>query len=115
LEMHIKKAPNSLDVGTAPGIMGSSPQHQASFQSGFDLPHGVTLDLIYRYVSALPGQGVRAYSTGDVSAGWKLTEHFRLSAVGQNLLQPHHPEYGGDPGPLVGIKRSAYGQITWQK
>ncbi len=115
LEMHIKKSPNSLDVGTAPRIMDSSPQHQASLQTGFDLPHGVTFDLMYRYESALPGQGVRAYSSGDISAGWKLNQHLRLSAVGQNLLQPHHPEYGGDPGPLVGIKRSAYGQITWQR
>src|SRR5579871_1728573 len=112
LEMHIKKSPNSLDVGTAPGIQGSSPQHQISVQSGFDLGRGIYADLIYRYESALPGQGVRAYSTGDISLGWKVNEHLRLSAVGQNLLQPHHPEFGGDPGPLVQIKRSAYGQIT---
>jgi iron complex outermembrane receptor protein len=115
LEMHIKKGTNSFDVGSAPSIVGSSPQHQLSLQSGFDLPRGVSLELIYRYESALPALGVAAYSTGDVSVAWTLTEHFRLSAVGQNLLQPHHAEFGGDPGPLVGIKRSAYGQITWQK
>ena len=115
LEMHIKKGQNSLDVGTAPSIQGSSPQHQASFQSGFDLHRGVSLDLVYRYVSALPALEVKSYSTADVSLAWQMNEHFRLSAFGQNLLQPHHPEFGGDPGPLVGIKRSAYGQITWQK
>lgn len=59
LEMHIKKAPNSLDIGSAPGIGGSSPRHQVLLQSGFDLPKAVTLDVLYRYVSALPGQGVR--------------------------------------------------------
>ncbi len=115
LELHIKKSPNSLDIGTAPQIIGSSPEHQLSLQSGFDMPKGVSLDLMYRYVSALPAQGVKAYSTADVSLGWKMSDHFRLSVVGQNLFQPHHPEFGGDPGPLVGIKRSAYGQITWQK
>lgn len=115
LEMHVRKGTNSLDVGSAPSIEGSSPQHQVSLQSGFDFPRNVSLDLIYRHESALPAQGVRAYSTGNLSLGWKMTDHFRLAIVGQNLLQPHHPEFGGDPGPLVGIKRSAYGQITWQK
>jgi iron complex outermembrane receptor protein len=115
LEMHIKKAPNSLDIGSAPGIEGSSPRHQVLMQSGFDLPKSVTLDLLYRYVSALPGQTVKAYSSADVSLAWNMNPHFRLSVVGQNLLQPHHAEFGGDPGPLVQIKRSAYAQITWQK
>ena len=40
-------------------------------------PKGVSLDLMYRYVSALPAQGVKAYSTADVSLGWKMSDHFR--------------------------------------
>jgi hypothetical protein len=35
-----------------------------------------------------------------------------LSITGQNLLQPHHAEFGGEPGPLIQIKRSAYGKVT---
>jgi iron complex outermembrane receptor protein len=58
---------------------------------------------------------VPAYSTAGANFGWRFAEHFRLSVVGQNLLQPHHAEFGGEPGPIVQIKRSAYGQITWQK
>jgi iron complex outermembrane receptor protein len=84
-------------------------------QSGFDLAKGFTVDLLYRYVSALPGQSVRAYSGGDVALAWNMTPHFRMSVVGQNLLQPHHAEFGTDPGALVQIKRSAYAQISWQK
>jgi hypothetical protein len=37
-----------------------------------------------------------------------------LSFVGQILLRPHHPEFGGDPRGLVEIKRSAYAKITWR-
>jgi iron complex outermembrane receptor protein len=114
LQMDIMKSRNSLDIGTATGIEGSSPKHQAMVQSGFDISKNFTLDLAYRYISALPGQKVRAYSTGDTVFGWRLNEHFRLSLVGKNLLQPHHAEDGGDPGPLVGIKRSAYAKLTWQ-
>ena len=36
LHMNIGRAPNSQDVGTAPGIVGSSPQHQATVQLAFD-------------------------------------------------------------------------------
>jgi iron complex outermembrane receptor protein len=115
LVMHIEKAPNSLDIGSGPGIQGSSPQHQVSGQSGFDIAKAFTLDLIYRYVSALPGQGVRAYSSADTTFGWRMNEHIRLSIAGQNLLQPHHAEDGGDPNGLVEIKRSVYAKITWTR
>jgi iron complex outermembrane receptor protein len=115
LVMHIEKTANSLDIGSGPGIQGSSPQHQVFMQSGFDISKALTLDLFYRYVSALPGQGVRAYSSADTTVGWRMNEHVRFSVVGQNLLQPHHAEDGGDPNGLVQIKRSVYAKITWTR
>jgi iron complex outermembrane receptor protein len=115
LEMHIKKTPGSLDVEPASTIQGSSPQHQVSIQSDLDFAKRFSLDLTYRYVSALPAQVVPAYSTADAHFAWRVRQQFELSVVGQNLLQPHHVEAGGDPGPLVGIKRNVYGQITWKR
>jgi iron complex outermembrane receptor protein len=115
LVMHIEKTANSLDIGSGPGIQGSSPQHQVFMQSGFDISKALTLDLFYRYVSALPGQGIRAYSSADTTVGWHVNEHVRFSVVGQNLLQPHHAEDGGDPTGLVQIKRSVYAKITWTR
>jgi len=113
LQMNIRKAPNSGDLGTAPSIVGSSPRHQAFVQSSMDLSKRFTLDLTYRYVSALPSPGVPSYSTGDARLAWRLSRNFELAAVGRNLFQPSHPETGGDPGPLVGIRRSAYLKLTW--
>lgn len=115
LHMNIGRSPGSLDVGTAPGIVGSSPQHQAAIQTDFDLGKTVQLDLGYRYVSSLPGQLVSGYSTGNVRLGWRFAPQLELALVGENLLQPYHFEFGGDPGPLVGIKRSGYAKITWGK
>ena len=66
-------------------------------------------------MSALPAQRVPAYSTGDARFGWRISRQLELSVVGQNLLQPSHPEDGGDPGPLVRIRRSAYARLTWSK
>lgn len=101
---------------------GSSPHYQVDLQSLFNLPKKLELDTTYRYVSALPaqmstppGQTVGAYSTADVRLGWRPLQSVEFSVVGQNLLQPYHPEFGGDDGPLVGIKRSIYGKITWRR
>jgi iron complex outermembrane receptor protein len=115
LVMHLKKAPGSLDIGTAPGIQGASPQHQVFLQSGFDFSKAMSLDLFYRYVSDLPAQSVRAYSTGNATFAWHMTDHFGISLVGQNLFQPHHAEFLGDPSGLVEIKRSVYAKITWTR
>lgn len=115
LQMEIEKSPHSLDVGSAPGIVGSSPRHQVTAQSYLDFAKHFSLDLAYRYVSALAAENVEAYSTADAHFAWQFHPHFQLEVIGQNLLQPHHPESAGDPGPLVGIKRNVYGQVTWKR
>lgn len=92
---------------------GSSPHHEIVLQSLFNLPKRFDLDPTYRYVSALPAQFVPAYNTADIRLGWHATRQLEISLVGQNLVEPHHPEFGGDPGPLVGVRRSAYLKLTW--
>jgi iron complex outermembrane recepter protein len=101
---------------------GSSPHHQIETQSRFNLPKRFEADATYRFVSALPAQTstpagptVNAYSTGDFRVGWQASQAFEISFVGQNLFQPEHPEFGGDDGPLVGIRRAYYGKITWNQ
>lgn len=115
LQMQLRKSANSLDVGTGPIIEGSSPRHQVSAQSDFDFTKHFSFDLTYRYISALTKESVEAYSSADAHFSWQVAEHFQLSVVGQNLLQPHHDESAGDPGPLVGIKRNVYAQFTWKQ
>jgi iron complex outermembrane receptor protein len=115
LHINLDKSPGSGDVGSAPGIRGASPQHQVTVQSALDLSKKLQLDLTYRYVSALPGQLVPAYSTADARLGWRVSGPLELSLSGRNLFQPSHAEYGTDPGPLIGIRRSAYATITWRK
>jgi iron complex outermembrane recepter protein len=108
------------DVLTTAADNGSSPHHEIEMQSLFNLPKHFEFDTTYRFVSALPaqastpaGQTVGAYSTGDVRLGWNLVPNLEISFVGQNLFQPEHPEFGGDDGPLVGIRRSYYARVTW--
>jgi iron complex outermembrane receptor protein len=112
--MDLKKKGSSLDTTTARSTEGSSPRHQIVIQSSVDLPKKLEFDQTFRYVSALPAERVGAYATADVRFSWRAIRSMEFSIVGQNLLQPHHPESAGDPGPLVGMERSVYGKITWQ-
>jgi iron complex outermembrane receptor protein len=115
LQMDIRRGTNSLDIGSYLQIEGSSPKHQVLLQSAFDISKSLNLDLDYRYVAALPALKVNAYSTADARFAWQATKDFQFSVVGRNLLQPHHAEFNSDPGPLIGIRRSLYGQITWKR
>jgi iron complex outermembrane receptor protein len=116
LQMKLKDKPGFTDVGNLlSSYMGSSPSSLVGFQSLFNLPKHFEFDQTYRYSNALPAQGVGAYSTVDVRVGWHVGEGLDFSVIGQNLLRPSHEEFGGDPGPLVGIKRSVYAKVTWKK
>jgi hypothetical protein len=53
---------------------------------------------------------VSSHWTGNPTLQWAASDHIRLTAVGQNLFQPHHVKFVYDPGPPVGIRRSFYGQ-----
>jgi iron complex outermembrane recepter protein len=113
LHMELTTRRSSLDTKTVNSVEGSSPRHQVMMQSFVDLPKDLEFNLAGRYISGLPAQGVSSYATADVEVSWHPTKHFSFSVLGQNLVQPHHAEFGTDPGPLVGIKRSAYAQIMW--
>jgi iron complex outermembrane receptor protein len=79
----------------------SSPKHTVTVQSKIDLPLRFQFDQTYRFVSALPAQKVEAYQTMDVRLARPLGRNISIEAVGQNLFQPHHIEWGsGDPRSL---------------
>jgi iron complex outermembrane receptor protein len=115
LHMDLTNRPGYSDFSPPASAEGSSPQHQVVAQSFLDLPWNLEFAQTFRYVSALPAQKVKAYSTADVRLGWRPAKSLEFSISAQNLLQPQHAEFSGDPGPLVGIRRSAYAEITWRK
>ncbi|HET9741421.1 MAG TPA: TonB-dependent receptor [Terriglobales bacterium] len=102
-------------TGSVSTYEGSTPRHEAEITSQFNLPKHFEFDQFFRYASALPAQKVDAYETVDLRLGWRPAEHFEISVVGQNLLQPFHLEWGtGDPSqPPIGIRRAGYVKLTW--
>jgi len=115
LHMDISPKAGSSDTSSAATANGSSPRHQVTVHSALNLPWRLECDQTYRYVSALPAVTIDAYHTADARLSWHTNDSLELALVGQNLLQPHHVEFNGDPGTLVGIVRSVYVKATWRR
>ncbi|MEO8098727.1 MAG: TonB-dependent receptor plug domain-containing protein [Acidobacteriota bacterium] len=115
LVLDAKNRPDSIDASTVGQLEGDTPRHKVVIQSFLDLPHKFELDTTYRQMSAVVGQRVPGYVTGDIRLGRTIANGLEFSLVGRNLLQPSHFEYGGNPGPLVGIKRSFFLKLTWSR
>ncbi len=115
LDMNLQTLPGSSDISTVTVSEGSSPRHQFGAQSFLDIRGHLEFSQTARYVSPLRIQMTPGYETVDLRLAWQGIPHLEVAITGQNLLQPHHVEYGGDPGALVGIKRSILASVTWRK
>jgi iron complex outermembrane receptor protein len=106
---------NISSTGSVSTYDGSSPKHQVVLQSMIDLPWRIQFDQTYRFISALPAQKVPAYQTADLHLSRPVGSNFQVEAVGQNLFQPRHYEWGtGDPSqPPVGIYRTGYIRLSF--
>jgi len=115
LDMGLRTAAGSLDITTVATEDNASPRHQFGFQSYLDLKGHLEFSQIFRYVSILGAENVPGYETADLRLAWHATQRLEFAVTGQNLMQPHHPEYAGDPLGLVYIKRNVFATVTWRK
>jgi iron complex outermembrane receptor protein len=115
LHLYVHDRPGYTDNLNTVSDNGSSPHHQVMIEPLFTLPRGVEFNATYRYVSDLPAQTVKAYSTADARFGWRANQHWTLAVVGRNLLQPHHAEFGSDVDTIVRIRRDVYASLTWTR
>jgi iron complex outermembrane recepter protein len=114
LNMYLHQLKPALIAQAPSAISEASPRNEVTAGSSFDIGSRIQVDLIFRYVSALPALSVPSYSTGDARIAWRFLKQFELSAAGQNLFQPYHVESVYDPGPPVAIRRSIYGTLAWR-
>jgi iron complex outermembrane receptor protein len=115
LNMNLSTAPGPALGGTPASVVGSSQRHEVQAQSSWDVAQRWQLDLIYRYISALPAVSAPAYSAGDARVAWRFHAGWEFSVAGRNLLQPRHVEYAADPGGPVAIRRSVFATLAWTK
>jgi iron complex outermembrane receptor protein len=110
-DLSLKPGSADLNGGTAES---NDPEHQFLVQSSVDLPRGLELDAVLRWVDALPQPPVHSYAGLDLRLGWHATEHLELAVVGQNLLHDRHTEFiPSSPAPRQ-VQRGVYGKITWR-
>jgi iron complex outermembrane receptor protein len=103
--------------GLSSGITESpdlnAPTHQVVVRSSYDFSARASLDAQLRYVDNV--QNIPAYLTADVRWAYRPTANLELSLVGQNLLDPQHPEQASTIGaPTYEVPRGFYGKITWK-
>ena len=71
---------------------------------------GLTVEAPVRAQTSAAGD-VPAYTSLDARIAWRPRGPVELAAVGQNLLEPHHREFGAQQ---VEARRGVYGTITWR-
>ncbi|HTR79516.1 MAG TPA: hypothetical protein VMH39_15465, partial [Gemmatimonadaceae bacterium] len=97
----------------------ADPHQQASLRSSMDLARHVELDVDPRWVDALRNNNgatvgrVPAYYELKARLGWRPTPAVEVSLIGENLLQPHHPEYGFPGATREEIERSGLLKVTY--
>lgn len=90
----------------------SAPRHQVSLRSAYDFTKQWSLDGQVRFVDAI--EGVPAYVTADLRLSYRPNDHLEFALVGQNLLDPSHPEQATAAFTASSeVPRGFYGKITW--
>lgn len=102
---------------TLPTGSNSTPQHQANLRSYLQLAEGVQFDQALYYVDEINPTttiSIPDYFRLDLRLAMQLKEHLELTLVGQNLLDPEHPEFSPFLyNNLAQVPRSVYGQLRW--
>lgn len=97
-------------------LQGDAPEHQIYLRSSIDLRPHLQLDSSLIRVSSLAHQDIPGYTRLDLRLGWRLSDSFDLSVVGQNLLE-RHAEFGLSQSALslpVYEGRSVYLRCTYR-
>jgi iron complex outermembrane receptor protein len=93
---------------------GNDPGFFVSLRSYLDLPHGLALDGLFRYVDDRPSPVVPSYASLDLRLGWAVRPGWELSLVGQNLLDDSHAEFGAPTVRRSEFERGFYVRSTWR-
>ncbi len=112
--------PEGLDINRNERLEGSTPRNLAGLRSLLSLGQRFELDAQLRYQSrilttplTLAGEGVDAYTELDLRLGWRASDQWMFSLMGQNLLHDEHPEFG----PLDSrgnLERAVYLKAEWR-
>ncbi len=104
-------SPNSVGENAE----NQSPSFQGNLHAEWDITRDVSFDTILYRVDHLQDFGLPGYTRLDMRLGWRIADGLEFDLVGQNLLEPEHPEFLSATNPqtmAAYIGRSVYGKIT---
>jgi iron complex outermembrane receptor protein len=110
LDQDLHPKPGSNDTNVA--ALGNDPNHQFRLRSVHDLPHRQELDIIARYVGALPNPSVPHYTAVDVRYAWRFHPELELSLTVQNLLDDRHAEFS-PAATRTDLERGWFVRLKW--
>jgi iron complex outermembrane receptor protein len=112
--------PLAQDLNRNEWLEGSTPRNLAGLRSWLTLAQRFDIDAQIRYQSrirrlplTMTGEGIDAYSELDLRLGWRVSDRWTLSLVGQNLLHDEHVEFG-PPEARGALQRAAYVKAEWR-
>ena len=116
LDLNITLDPSS-NSNASIGIEGKNPEFQWNLGSNVDLPHNLEFDTNLFWVDSLHELDVPSYLRMDLRLGWRPMESLEISIIGQNLLDPEHPEFNSEAIELFSInqvERSVFVRVDWK-
>lgn len=112
--------PGSL--GGMSELTGTTPKHQFTLFSTYDVSPNLQWDVLMRHVSELNIQAISgeivvpAHTVLDMRLGWRAWKDFSLSLVGQNLLDARHIEFVDShiASAPTEVERGIYLKLHWK-
>ncbi|MEO8678407.1 MAG: TonB-dependent receptor [Vicinamibacterales bacterium] len=94
---------------------GSSPRQQWQLESVWSPDARATLAVALFHVGRLEQLQVAPYTRADITAEWRFTKRLSVMAIGQNLFDAAHAEFGATGSLLLGtqVPRSASVRVRW--
>ncbi len=115
LHIGLANTPASPDTTSVTTTEESSPRHQLFAQSVLFAGAAWEFVQTYRFVSALPAQGVEAMHALDLRAAWRAGRTGEVAVQAHNVLQDAHVEFDHPAGsPAVAIRRSVTASFVWR-
>ncbi|MEI7796034.1 MAG: TonB-dependent receptor, partial [Methylococcaceae bacterium] len=92
--INIDVQPSSANVYDANRNEKSTPQHQASLRTNFNVTHDIDFDFWWRYTGSTVAnkRPINDYFNTDMRVAWRPMKGLELSVIGQNLIQTQHLE-----------------------
>lgn len=115
LDLRLRSKPDSGDTGTARGIEGTSPSHQAGLRLWWQPRADWDLAGFVRFVDELnpPNGRVPGYTELNLRTAWRPLPDLELALVGENLLDRQHGEFR-TPVSFVETERSGLIELNWR-